>query len=446
MKQCRLFLIAMALAVVSCHSDIGEEVRVVEQPAECDVASIYAISEEEAIENLNEFMAAFDGAETRAKARVVKSIESVKLDNVCATRSTSDIDIDNLFYIVEFEDGQGSAVLGADRRLTPVYAVLDESVLTKDDFVNALNGEDTEDVATFTAGVIARSFDPNPNPITPPGGGFNTDMYNDITTTSVLEYLPPLLNTKWGQCDIFNDRFREKKTAFTDGQQCAGCATIALAQILNYHSYPSPIVLDGHTFYWSDINQFNRSNFEIASADSVLVDKMSNYIYRLAQDLDVTYYSDGSTGASIEDVRRVMASQGYKHFSIGDITRERIYPMIWTNRPVYARGSVRTDEGGHAWVIDGWKTIETSRILITYDGYGVEKSRQTLSSYQTYYVHCNMGYYGKCDGYYTLDLFDLSDERNGDEYESDYGDIRDTMPASTHRFAYDLKSLTYDFQ
>ena len=259
-----------------------------------------------------------------------------------------------------------------------------------------------------------------------------------------MEYLPPLLNTKWGQEEIFNDKFPDNYDG-VEGKQSAGCATIALAQILNYHSYPSPITLDGHTFYWSDINQFNRSNFEIASADSVLVDKMSSFIFRLAQDLDVTYYSDGSTGASMQDVRRVMASQGYKHFSIGDITRERIYPMIWTNRPVFA-GGFNASGSGHAWVIDGWKTIETSRILITYDGYGVEKSRQTLSSYQTYYVHCNMGYYGMCDGYYTLDLFDLSEERNGDEYESGSGDILGTQPASTHRFAYDLESLTYDFQ
>ncbi len=444
MKQCRLFLIAMSLAVVSCHSDVGEEVRVVEQPAECDVASIYAISEEEAIENLNEFMAAFDGAETRANPRVVKRVESVKLDNVCATRSSEELDIDNLFYIVEFEDGQGSAVLGADRRLTPVYAVLDESVLTKDDFVNALNGEDTEDVATFTAGVIARSFDPNPNPITPPGGGFNTDMYNDITTTSVLEYLPPLLNTKWGQRGIFNDKFPYNKNT-SERQQYAGCTTIALAQILNYHSYPSPIVLDGHTFYWSDINQFNRSNFEIASADSVLVDKMSNYIYRLAQDLDVTYNSNGSTGASIQDVRRVMRDQEYKDFSIGDITRERIYPMIWTNRPVYACG-YNAAGSGHAWVIDGWKKVKINHILITYDGFGVEKSRQVLSSIVTDYVHCNMGYDAVCDGYYTLDLFDLHRVREAYEYEPGLGDSLNIGYGTNYRYEYDLESLTYDFQ
>lgn len=444
MKQCRLFLIAMAMAVASCQSDVGEEVRVVEQPAECDVASIYAISEEEAIENLNEFMAAFDGAETRANPRVVKRVESVKLDNVCATRSSEELDIDNLLYIVEFEDGQGSAVLGADRRLTPVYAVLDESVLTKDDFVNALNGEDTEDVATFTAGVIARSFDPNPDlTITPPGGGFNTDMYKDITTIAVLEYLPPLLNTKWGQSGIFNDKFPLNLNA-NDHQQAAGCVTIALAQILNYNSYPSPITLDGHTFYWRDINQFNRSNFKIASADSVLVDKMSNYIYRLAQDLDVTYGSDGSTYASIADARRVMRRNNYDTFSIGAINKARIYPMIYNNRPVYACG-FNASGGGHAWVIDGWKKVQINHILITYDGFGVEKSRRLLSSTETDYVHCNMGYYGKCDGYYTLDLFDLRRLREGYEYEPDYGDIRDTMPAETHRFEYDLESLTYDY-
>ena len=335
-------------------------------------------------------------------------------------------------------------MLGADRRLTPVYAVLDESVLTIDDFQNAIDGENTNDVATFTAGMIARSLDPNPDlTLTPPGGGFNTDMYKDITTTSVLEYLPPLLNTKWGQEEIFNDKFPDNDDG-VDGKQSAGCATIALAQILNYHSYPSPIVLDGHTFYWRDINQFTWDN-DAVLADPVLVDKMSNYIYRLAQDLDVTYNSNGSTGASIQDARRVMRQQDYDNLSIGAITRSRIYPMLYNNRPVYARGSELPNQGGHVWVIDGWKKVQINHILITYDGFGVEKSRRLLSSTEADYVHCNMGYYGECDGYYNLDLYDLTRSRLTDGYERAYGDSLLVNSAEFSDYAYDLESLTYDF-
>ena len=440
MKQRRLFLIAMAMFVVSCHSEIAEP-KVVGAPSVDDQVSIYAISEEEAIENLNEFLAAFDVEDTRVNSRVVKSIEPVKLDNLGMTRASSDVDIDNLLYIVEFEDGQGSAVLGADRRLTPVYAVLDESVLTKEDFQNAVNGENIEDVSTFTAGVIANSLGSNAT-LLPPGGGLITDMYKDITTTTVVEYLPPLLDTKWEQLGIFNDKFRVWDTDVTDGRQCAGCTTIALAQILNNNSYPSPITLNGQTFYWRDINQFTWDNEE-AWDDPELVDKMSSFIYCLAQDLDVTYKDDGSTGAGFSDVKRVMRQQNYSNLSVGPINESRVYPMLYNNRTVFAVGYANDDDG-HAWVIDGWKSIRTDFIRITYNGYGVETSREVLNSTETDYVHCNMGYAGQCDGYYTMDLFDLSDRRITGEYESGYGDISVQYP-SNYRFIYDLEALTYSY-
>ena len=192
MKQCRLFLIAMAMAVASCQSDFAE-VCVVEPPMESDVTSIYAISEEEALNKLEEFMTAIEGDETRSSRRIVEKVHKVSSDNILGqTRSSECDDIDNLLYIVEFEDGEGSAILGADRRLAPVYAVLDETTLTVEDFSNAVTGNNTDDISTYTAGLIADNVRVatldfgDPAPLLPPLDSLRTDITYRTTTTTVL--------------------------------------------------------------------------------------------------------------------------------------------------------------------------------------------------------------------------------------------------------------------
>lgn len=454
MRKFYYLLAVVAVAATSCQQERYTNDYHNENSLTVEQTSPYAVSEDEAIERLEGFMATFD-CETRSKQRTIKKIDKVSYDDIFGvTRNSESTDIEDLIYIVEFEDGEGSAILGADRRLEPVYAVLDESTLTIEDFNNAANGLNTDDINTYTAGMITnglviidslRPVIPSPNP----GGGLISDMYKDIIVTTVDEdtFIAPMLNTKWEQWGIFNNKFRVwGDIGETDGRQAAGCATIALGQILNHNSYPSPITLNDNTFYWSDINQFTWNNNE-AWQDSTLVEKMSFFIYHLSKDLKVRYNNDGSTSATIEDVRRVMRQQGYSNFSIGGITEARVYPMLNADKPVYARGENSYDKG-HAWVIDGWKSIRHSYIRITYDGFGVEKSRELTDSETIDYVHCNMGHEGECDGYYTMTLFDLTDKKIADEYEPGYGDVqKPDYYFNTTNYIYnnDFKTLTYDF-
>ena len=188
--------VMIAVLAVSCQSDSIVEQHNIPNNNEAQELS-YAISEEEALARLDEFMTAFDGTETRAQRRAVKSITKVSSADVCdKTRASSEEDIENLFYIVEFENGEGSAVLGADRRLEPVYAVFDETVITTEDFRNAANGENSNDISTFTAEVISQSAQNSrlvidfPGFIDPP----SSDWMDDIYQTSVTRYIEPMLN------------------------------------------------------------------------------------------------------------------------------------------------------------------------------------------------------------------------------------------------------------
>jgi len=299
-------LFVFAVVATSCQKDFVENSNNTEIIMIEAQTSTYIVSEKEALSRLESFMSAFDGDETRSQRRKVTSIKGVSFNNIYGnTRANQPIDIENLLYIVEFENGEGSAILGADKRLEPVYAVLDKSVLTIDDFNNAVSGENMDDISTFTAGLIANevsnaSLDLKDSlTLTPPGEDFRTDWQDFYSVVTRTKYLEPLLDTKWGQTSYFNDKFptTTEDTEYGDGRQCAGCVTIALAQILNNNSYPRPIKLNDHTYYWRDLNK-HRWDAGDDEIDSVDMNLMASFIYDLAQELSVTYNSDGSTEAN----------------------------------------------------------------------------------------------------------------------------------------------------
>lgn len=444
MNKYKFLLAVIVVVATSCQKHLIDEQLVVQS---VETSNPYAISEQEALVSLDEFMAVFDDSQTRSnRRRSVRSIHSVPSENILnQTRTSACDDVGDLLYIVEFENGEGSAILGADRRLRSVYAVLDESVLTIDDFANAANEDDGSDVAAFIAGVISddvcntMSDFGDPAPLIPPGDSLRSDWNDVIVTNSVYNYIPPLLNTKWCQTDIYNDKFRDNKTIYTDGKQCAGCVTIALGQILNNLSYPSPIELNDHTYYWRDINQFVWNH---SITDSLLRDKVANFVFDLSEELGVKYKDNGATGATKYDVKRVLRRLDFNNLDFGNITKSRVYPMLYNYKPVYARGHSPSGSG-HAWVIDGCKTVVRFDYYVTYNGANIEIDRELIYELRTDYVHCNMGYSGACDGYYVLDIFDLTDRRSSSEMEPGCGD---TIDGNEYKiYDRDLEALTYNY-
>lgn len=444
MRKYKFLLAVIVVITTSCQKYFIEEPLVVQS---VETSNPYAISEQEALDGLDEFMGAFDDSQTRYnRRRSVRSIRSVSSENILIqTRASACDDVGDLLYIVEFEDGEGSAILGADRRLRSVYAVLDESVLTIDDFANAANVDDGNDVAAFIAGVISddvcytMSDFGGPAPLIPPGDSLRSDWSDIITTYVVSDYIPPLLNTKWCQTDIYNERFPANAAVY-NGRQSAGCVTIALGQILNKLTYPSPIELNGHNHYWRDINQFVWNH---TITDSVLCDKVADFVFDLSEELGVEYHDDGSTGASKDDVKRVLRQLNFKNLDFGNITKSRVYPMLYNYKPVFAGGQSSSGGAGHAWVIDGYKTVTRLDFYVTYNGANIEIDRELIYQLTTDYVHCNMGYEGKCDGYYVLDMFDLSERKYDSDLEPDYGDKTDTT--YYYKFDRDLETLIYNY-
>ena len=89
-------------------------------------------------------------------------------------------------------------------------------------------------------------------------------------------------------------------------------------------------------------------------------------------------------------------------------------------------------EGGHAWVIDGGYHYTVTGLRYNYDG-GAD-----LATLEYKKVHCNYGWDGECDGYYTEGLFDTSEINN--DVDLGAGDIAFD---GSYNFTQNIKIINY---
>ena len=440
------FFALMALGAISCQQEI--EVLSVDEPVNFSIqASPYAISEEQALTRLEEFMSAFDGDQTRSHRWSVKEVRSISYSDIYGqTRSSDSENVDELFYIVEFGEGKGSAVMGADVRLESVYAVLDETVLTIENFNDAVNGENLDDVTTYTAGLIAQNAMNRISTCDLIIDDFRTDVTYYTTTNTVLTHVEPMLNTKWGQYSPFNDKFPLKESG--EGREEAGCGTIAVAQVLTYLTYPNNLTLNGHSHDWSIISMFTYWANPITNI--YYNNCLSQFIYDLAIEMGVEYEDDSGedlgSAVPVENSEALFRDLGYLNVNFETLTAAKAKNMIWNNKPFYAYGidthhTVVPSDEAHAWVIDGWKEIRTVIREIVEDN-GIIISNRISQTYDTQYVHFNFGWSGICDGYYTFTNFDTRYRLPNDMIEEDYGD---RGGVAGWDFSHDINMIKYNY-
>lgn len=422
MKKIFILAIALAMIVVSCQTDFSNNTIIFENNSDKNSQS-FSISEEQALARLESFLSTFDSDQTRSKNRSVKSINCVKCSDIYNTRSSTN-DIEDLFYIVEFEDNMGSAVIGADSRIDQVFAVLDCTVLTAADF----NNNNSNDITSFVANIITMDAINSINTYNLlPDEELRTDITYRKTYYTLLNEIKPLLATQWNQSDPYNSKFNEEldedtNTYFTP---YVGCTTIALAQILNYHKIPASIISVGNkNFYWSLIGQ----NTIYASSDLSVLAKnhLYEFLYSLTSNMKHTYKLSG-TYIPVSEAMNVMKRCGYKKVDYISMTAPTAYNMVLYNKPVfvYGRDTKNTtnelDDDEHAWVIDGWKDIKTCVYEYVEDN-NIIISSKLVSQEITAYPHCNMGWGGDCSGYYKYGLFNTTRVLENDMIEDQYGD------------------------
>ncbi len=501
MKKNLLFF-ATLLLIVSCSK--FEEPIIVPLTADDVLAeeavSEYAVSVDDALAALDIALKSIDGADTRSTdARRVRSVKALKARDVLpATRTEQIPDVEDMFYIVSFDEGEGSAVLGADTRLEGIYAILDETELTPADFVATATRSDAGDgemryVATeeelrqfvtscITSAAYRDLTTPKEDSVVLTQHQDSTlvrvvdlesgeVLYSDPTATRVeiikpiISGLPreetfvygvmqqsPLLTTKWAQSPSpYNDLFPLK----SDGEPYpAGCTTIATAQILFHHRNGTYITIGNNSYNWSLMEQFVYG-FPAYSVTEIAKAELSRWLYDLAEYMNPNYTPSG-TGISISEAANVFSEQGYLDVEERDYSSVVSYPSntyviirnkIYTHElPILLSGYSLPDAEnniyGHTWVADGCNYYETRTYTRWYTPAGFVIKEELKSCVYTQLLHCNMGWGGDNDGYYTYNLFETTTPLDPEYVDTSVGDQIDVGPRDYEQyFSYILYSL-----
>lgn len=315
---------------------------------------------------------------TRGAERKVKSTEIYVAKP--ATRSAEGAEVS--FYLINYEDNQGFAMVSTDSRATPVYAYSDEGSLTAEDF------ETNPFLEIFIEGSIENYEYEVANSI------YNPIEWPDSSNRDVLKYpiveykgglyyrgdvtenitKPNLLTTYWHQGAPYNKYCQNG---------LGGCGPVAAAQIMAYHKHPSQY--DLYTYNWEAM---------LAKSELTQDDLAAIYVARLIIDIgteaDAIYVPYGDTLVTMPDMRDTFIAFDYSCDSPSSYNVSLVKEDINAEQPVFIGGNDNNNSIGHIWVIDGYR-IENCYTKYYYTFAPYNEFDSILISTTTYF-HCNLGW------------------------------------------------------
>lgn len=390
MKKHFLFLLGL-LFVVSCTEQNDEPTHQAKQP-EVQYNSPTR-TPQEAQNEVADFLAAM-GKKTRSATRhTIANVETLRSRQFATRAAVDSLSIDTLLYFVNFADNQGFAIVAADKRTSPILALIDKGNYSTHD----LKREKNTGFLNFLNQVLTIENENAKHPYTP-----------EVKTRSfqylgwkISEFFPSLLKVNWGQDSPYN--------IFCPSHAPTGCTVTAVAQICSYYKVPKELSWDSYgtwvhwTYDWDRIISDCKEN-----SGQIIFDEQYNRKYVLTAGevaslmnyLGIAFkakYRHNETGVDSETPIKWLRKSGWVNATkLEDYKEQRIFSAIKNKFIVYARGNDKKTktwiffnkyEGGHAWVIDGYIRGE--------------KDNRAYNL-----LHCNWGWDGYCNGFFYSKGFD----------------------------------------
>jgi hypothetical protein len=391
-KCVALTLFVSFLTVTSCTDTLVPNIEEVESQ---NAVINNKVSEDEAKTILMNFLSASNRGQTYStglSSRQIKGIEALCVGNTNVRTYASDndinVDIDTLMYVVNFEDGQGFALVAADRRTDPIYAIIDEGSLS----VSELDKVDNPGFIIFLEESIRKEIvDIEKNNV-------NTAVSTySRPTTSLIARVAPKLSVKWGQRAPYN-------------KHCpvgcpTGCVMTAMAQILSYYQTVGSVqwsyngIGGSATLNWSRIiaDGINNPDYGTLSANNDdSAEEVSQLMRFLGASIGASYSTDGTSADSGDAISWLktwanLSGTGRNDYNVNNVVSalNSSHKLVWVDAfaRYYHVGLVfRKYVDGHAWIIDGYEQFNISGKVSTF-------------------VHCNFGWNGTADGFYLNNTF-----------------------------------------
>ena len=213
------YAILIAIVLASCSSNEQEYIEkgvspTVETPS-------FKTTVEEASEIALDFA---NKMEAKSNTRVIKkksvaNVEALRASSVQTRSSINAMGIDTLFYIVNFADSSGFAIVSADKRTDPLYAIIDKGNYN----IKELEKENNDGFLLFLDRAILKELDDIKN-------YYGKELTRTVYPWEMTDAVKPILKTKWGQGGASEPN--------SYGRYCpnkvTGCVITAAAQILSH--------------------------------------------------------------------------------------------------------------------------------------------------------------------------------------------------------------------
>lgn len=371
------------------------------------------ISLEEAEKEVVKLLSLLD-SETKGSSSSRYIVNGYKLEN--NTKNSLSENLPKL-YVFNFNDNKGFAIASGDRRLPPVFCVIDTGTFIEGEeiplgasfFLSAIEEE-------YNSILCANGYD---LPITErdsinidfgEGGGEFIDptflvygSWYDVSSKGTK------LDCQWGQGDPFN-----AKCFTSEGEQAlVGCVAVAVGQVMYY--WEKDAEYNGHTYNWDLMKPLINKSAMNNSINREYVQDLLSDLGR-SENLAMDYGTDGSA-AYCSNISRTFLNFGYSSGGTGqDYDESVIMDEIDCDCPVIICGKshkfeyvfwgqLRTNySGGHEWLIDQY--ILQAREVQTYDtdtGQLINTSVENRTLF-----HCNFGWSGRWNGYYLSGIFNTN--------------------------------------
>lgn len=243
-----------------------------------------------------------------------------------------------------------------------------------------------------------------------------------------------LLNFAKGWCQDYplNEYCPTVKKLFSSEQRVAdvGCVPLAIAKIMAYHQFPNAYTINGTNINWSLVR-----NFALSIAKSQTA-KLLRHIGVCSGSI----YGYKGTFTFPSAAAAFLRSINYNGVSYTSYNEERVTNMLDNNCPVFVCAiPLSGTESGltkcHAWNIDGYMKHTTTVRKDYYVGNLIVDT--TINTTEKTMVHCDFGWEGYCNGYFTSGVFNLY----GDDVEFDNPGHYKTYDVN---YNFYLKMITYN--
>ena len=401
MRKTDLFLIVLAgmWMLTSCQKNV-EFIAFDESTNIEATLKSNRISLNEAIKIATDGIAMLESTNiTRATTSRRVDTNLIKYKIASATRAGEDAD--TLYYVVNYADNAGFAIVAATRtNENPLLVVTEKGNYTPDEETDNDGFNLYMDLLDIK--MSARDGGDRPRPGVDTGFDGLGPFYDYDTHESNKG---PFLTVRWGQHDPY---YMYCKTS-SNQQALTGCVATAIAQIMSYHEYPITYTPTYSTsiptqyLTWSSIkNHIDTYNCYCSNHDAI------GHLFREIGSKASIVYEVGNSSTSDLGAFLGLTGFGYNANSVSTYDYWTVKSDLDNNRPVYMSGRPSNSNIKHAWVIDGYKIITSTRITYFILDDGSQNITERLVSSERY-LHINWGRDGNSNGYFQEGTFDTTE-------------------------------------